>query len=631
MSLKTKITFIVICAFALFVVVDYAILAFVIQPKFVALDITEAENDSSRVKSAIEHEQAHLKLLCTDWSNWDDTFKFVQSRDPAYVESNLVDSTFVGNQLNLICFINSNGDFVWKRSCSLPDLEKIDFSGFDGQRLSGTLLRLFNESFQKGFRGLWPTSHGMMLLSVEPVTTSDKKSPVKGMLAMGRLITKDLLSSISNNTKVKFEIKLIPSNAITAEQMQALYDLENDEGKIITNVKRGTREVVALLRDLSGKSAAILITYSKRDIVSQGDTATGYAMASTLTAAFLILGLFTILLNRTVIGPLSKLTYHVMNMAGTELASDRLDLRNNDEFGLLGREFDNMVARLADVQTNMVEQSYYSGQADMNAGVLHNIGNALSPIIVRISEGLERLRTIPLTNIQAANKELATGALDSTRRAQLNEYLNLANAEIIAMVPALVEEHQKVLAGIKRIENILADSHFKHSFSRPIENIRLDQLTREALGMTDPALRNWADFRLGQSLVAVGPIRSHRVPLMQIMCNLLSNAAESIKRAGNEDGFIEVNASLEENEGVNTVHIMVRDNGYGISGSGLQQLFQRGVSSKGVESAGLGLHWSANAASSLGGRLYAESAGVGHGAVFHLLLPISSSPGSELP
>ncbi len=629
MSLKTKITLIVVCAFALFAIVDYAILTLVIQPRFLALDINEAQNDSDRVQLAIDRELAHLKVLCTDWSNWDDAFAFIQGNEPGFAESNLVDSTFTDNELNLICFIEPSGKFFWRKSCLLPNLEPVNFEGFEGDRLSGDLHKLLVDNYTSGFRGLWATEHGLMLLSVEPITTSDKTSVSKGMLAMGRLVDAALLESISKNIKVTFEIQRIPSKDFTDEQMQALYKLEETNKASISIVKDNRRQVFVLLRDIAGKPAALLTTYSARDIVSQGDTATGYAMASTLTSAFLILGLFTILLNRTVINPLTKLTHHAMNIAGTELSNDRLNIRKNDEFGLLAREFDNMVARLADIQRNLVEQSYYSGQADMNAGVLHNIGNALSPIIVRLSEELDRLTTIPLANIEAANKELAIGALDAKRRAQLNEYLNLANAEILAMVPELVEEHQKVLSGIKRIENILADSRFRQAFSRPIEKIRLDQLTREALGMIDPSLRYLADFHLGQSLVAVGHIRSHRVPLMQIMCNLLSNAAESIKRATQENGVIEVNASLEDNEGVSTVHIMVRDNGYGISNSGLQQLFQRGVSSKGTESAGLGLHWSANAASSLGGRLYAESAGVGHGAVFHLLLPLSNNKAME--
>lgn len=627
MSLRTKITFIVVCAFALFVVVDYAILTLVIQPRFIALDITEAKNDSDRVVSAIDQEQAHLKILCTDWANWDDAYEFVLKTRPEFPESNLVNSTFEDNHLNLISFMDVDGVFVWKRACKLPDLEPITIRGFEGDALDGVLLKMFKENFTKGFRGLWPTRHGLMILSVEPITTSDKKPPVKGMLAMGRVIDGDLLAAFSKNTKVNFDIKPVPSKNLTSKEMQALYDLQDNFADYVTSEQGNGRVVISLLRDLADKPVALLVSRSNRNIVSQGDTATGYAMASTLAAAFLILGVFTILLNRTVIGPLTKLTHHVMNMAGNELGNDRLNLHNNDEFGLLGREFDNMVARLADIQSRMVEQSYYSGQADMNAGVLHNIGNALSPIIVRVSESLERLRGIPLNNIEAAKEELAQGAMDETRRSQLTEYLKLANSEVMAMVPSLLDEHQKVLAGINRIENILSDSRFSQSFSRPIESIRLDQITREALGMIDPSLRHWADFRLGQSLVAVGAIRSHRVPLMQILGNLLSNAAESIKRAQINDGFVEINASLEDSEGAKSVHITVRDNGYGISNNGLQQLFQRGVTSKGSQSAGLGLHWSANAASSLGGRLYAESDGIGHGAIFHLLLPLGTGNG----
>jgi hypothetical protein len=40
------------------------------------------------------------------------------------------------------------------------------------------------------------------------------------------------------------------------------------------------------------------------------------------------------------------------------------------------------------------------------------------------------------------------------------------------------------------------------------------------------------------------------------------------------------------------------------------------------ERRGSGLHWSANSKLALGGRLYAESLGIGHGATVHLILPV---------
>jgi two-component system NtrC family sensor kinase len=70
------------------------------------------------------------------------------------------------------------------------------------------------------------------------------------------------------------------------------------------------------------------------------------------------------------------------------------------------------------------------------------------------------------------------------------------------------------------------------------------------------------------------------------------------------------------------IRVTVRDNGKGFSSEVGPRIFERGFTSKANgQSNGLGLHWCANAVSSMGGRIFAESPGQGEGAEFHVLLP----------
>jgi two-component system NtrC family sensor kinase len=78
------------------------------------------------------------------------------------------------------------------------------------------------------------------------------------------------------------------------------------------------------------------------------------------------------------------------------------------------------------------------------------------------------------------------------------------------------------------------------------------------------------------------------------------------------------------------VHLRVVDNGIGIGPEHLPRIFERGFSTKSRPSSGLGLHWCAVTVTAMGGRLYAESPGVGQGACLHLLLPQAGSQGAPL-
>ena len=47
------------------------------------------------------------------YQNYDDTYGYIEDKNPAYEASNLVDSTFSLNKLNLIILIDKSGKKVW--------------------------------------------------------------------------------------------------------------------------------------------------------------------------------------------------------------------------------------------------------------------------------------------------------------------------------------------------------------------------------------------------------------------------------------------------------------------------------------------------------------------------------------
>ena len=77
---------------------------------------------------------------------------------------------------------------------------------------------------------------------------------------------------------------------------------------------------------------------------------------------------------------------------------------------MLAREFDRMVERVAESRTQLVDQSFQAGFAELAKGVLHNLGNAMTPIGVRLANLGERLREAP-----AEDADLAVAELDCRR------------------------------------------------------------------------------------------------------------------------------------------------------------------------------------------------------------------------
>ena len=74
--------------------------------------------------------------------------------------------------------------------------------------------------------------------------------------------------------------------------------------------------------------------------------------------------LLIIVLNRVVLEPLARVTRHAVSIGeGTDLTA-RLHLAGADEIARLAREFDRMVARVAEGRRQLVDQSFQAGFAN---------------------------------------------------------------------------------------------------------------------------------------------------------------------------------------------------------------------------------------------------------------------------
>jgi two-component system NtrC family sensor kinase len=116
-------------------------------------------------------------------------------------------------------------------------------------------------------------------------------------------------------------------------------------------------------------------------------------------------------------------------------------------------------------------------------------------------------------------------------------------------------------------------------------------------------------------------VRVDRHKVLQILINLLRNAKYALDESKRTDKRIMISV-VAANE--RSVHIVVADNGVGISPENLTRIFAHGFTTR-EEGHGFGLHSGALAARAMGGALSVASAGTGRGATFTLELPRASS------
>ncbi len=605
MSLKKAITLILGGTILVMLVLCAALLV-PVSRSFSHLEKAEAGEDNRRVQAGLEAELEHLMRNAADWAVWDDTYAFAAGAKPDYADENLSLAAMTTLKVDVMALYDRDGRMLWGKAVDLDSGEELALPTLTGGALGpGDVLRV-DHLDKGGARGLVATDLGPMLVVAAAIRPHTRELPPNGTFLLGRLLDGQALDAIRRLTSVDFDIiGAGPDGAPAAAALEARH--ADDE------ISRAT------LNDLSGRPAFTLLSYTPRDISEVGNPYIKISLGLLLAVGLADVALMWLLLQRLVLRRVRVLTRHVDAIANSGRLDERVPPSGDDELGALAREFNRMLDRLAEARKQLLEQSHRSGMAEMAAGVLHNLRNGLSPLVGRIDALAERMRTAAGDEIGRAVQEVRDPATPEERRRRLIDYVLVASTSLLALKQEAAVELAAAAGNARQLGDVLKHQD-KFIYSRSvIEPLRPQEVVADAVGLLSPRLARKAAIVVDPAVEAVPPVLAERVTLVQIVHNLLVNAAEAIDRAGHDDGRIVIAPAGGTAPG--TVGIRVTDNGIGIAPENIARIFQRGYTTKAGGSGGLGLHWCANAASNMQGRMRVASDGSGRGASFEIILP----------
>lgn len=621
MNLTRKTLSVLAGVIALSIALNYAVLQRVVFPTFVELEQAEAERNVGRSLDAIQNELGHLSRFVWDWSEWDDSYEFVQNPSDDYVESNLVESAFAGNEINLILFYDAAGKRVWGQAYDLENEERIEFDQLPSIDFSPTHSLLNHPATDSVLQGVILTARGAMLIASRPVLTSEGEGPAKGTLLMGRFLNEPVIERLRQQTQVNFQIWPLDEKPGSPDEQQALAQLGANQKVVLRETGNDVLAGYSLMPDHAGKPAILLRANTPKSITAAGLGTVKVAVMGLVAAGLISLLVMAFSLQRVVVGPLLGLTQHILEIGRSNDLSRRTSIMRRDEIGLLGQEFDRMLGQLQEAQRRLAEQSFQSGLAEMAAGVLHNVRNQLSPLALRIGRLKQACAGPPDDKLKKALGELADGSTPADRSAKLVQYVTLSTENLRAAQSEVRDQLDAMSQQITKLDAVLSEQDRISRAELVIRPAALFNVLGEALDFIPDNPQQEIDVTIDPDVEQLRPVLVQEFMLKQVFVNLLVNAAEAINASDLDVGRIEVSALVERLEEGETVHLQVRDNGQGIEPDNLGQVFERGFTTKGDQKRGLGLHWCANSLASMGGRIWAESEGPGRGAILHVLLP----------
>ena len=613
MKIRPKVLVLLTALFVTFGLIQLFVQQRILLPEFANLERQAAIKDMDRVAHTLEREFDLLSVTARDWGNWADTYAFMQNHDPAYVAANLGDNAITSLRVNVLAFIAPDGRYVWSIGRELGSPKRIDLDLLAGGALPDA--HPWRAAVREGTKasGLLRTNRGAMIAVLSPILDGMERGPHRGMVLIGRLLTSDELQRISDQAQVRLR-EATPSGA-HGTAVAGDFLAESDT----------TTRVVRVFTGADGSPAIALQIDVPRTISQSGHRVVGYAVIFLATSGAIALIVIIVLLNRSILGPLSGITRHMVDIGRGDDLTLRLNLARSDELGDVAREFDRMVAHLADARRELVDRSFDAGAAENASGILHNLGNAITPVGVDVEALQEKLRDAPTQDVELVLSELeriSTGE----RKNELEAYFRLTSRELAATVTSALGDLVAIRRNLQSLQSMLSDQVLHSRSPRVYETLLLSELIEQSAALVPPLARRRLSIELDASIYEIGAIRVPRSVLQQVLQNVILNSAEAVRDAGRDQGTLRIDSRWLADQDGRRLCLSFCDDGVGIARADLPRIFENGFSTKSsATNSGIGLHWCANAINALGGRLSADSPGALGGAVLYMILPLSSA------
>jgi len=619
LPLQRKVALTLLLTISAFAAVSYLILSKVVAPAFEDLELAAASSDLVRAEQAIQTDISNLEAITADWAPWDDIYYYVLGRNPGFEKSNLIRPTLENLNLDMMAVYAADQRFVWGRlliNDQEADLAELGILS-PGDSAFPRLAR--HERPVDRVVGIVATEHGPMIISSRPILMSDNSGPVAGAVVMAQFLDSARLALLRERTEVNVGWTAFREIEQYPEFNLALFNEDNT----YTEVSEKFISSQSVLDDIFGAPALVLRTATLRNISSLGSQTLQAAMMFLLLAGLVLTAVIWYLLRSTILAPIELLAGHMAKIRKSGDLSQQLAVSSDDEVGSLAIQFNRLTSEVHEARKALLYQSFKAGKADTAAEVLHNIRNAMTPLLNGVERIARAFRVTDDLRVNDATEQLRAADCPPERGEKLLEYVDASFEHIKNSNAEATDDMRIVMSQARQVEDILADQE-KYAVDAPAtENISVDEVVSEAAHVIPKDAKKKVSVELDDELQNLR-VHAHRIGLLQVMGNLILNAYESIQRASEKKGQIFLSAKPELVEDQAMVRLTVCDNGTGFESDAETKVFQRGFSSKDEgDTTGLGLHWCANAVAGMGGRISAESDGAGKGAKFHVLLPIA--------
>jgi sensor domain CHASE-containing protein len=160
----------------------------ILVPHFHDEEDRSARLNVQRMLGVLDNEQAALTEAVKNWASRDETYEYITSGSPDYIQTNLSDAILKGLNVDLLAFIDLQGKIIYVHTAGSADASSQGLpDSFQAHIQPGDIL-LRTAADREPRSGLLAVDGQPLLLVSAPVLKTSGEGPAAGTLLAGRTL-----------------------------------------------------------------------------------------------------------------------------------------------------------------------------------------------------------------------------------------------------------------------------------------------------------------------------------------------------------------------------------------------------------------------------------------------------------
>jgi signal transduction histidine kinase/CheY-like chemotaxis protein/HPt (histidine-containing phosphotransfer) domain-containing protein len=594
MKLSPKVAAVICASFVALGGLLYLTAAGIVSVNTRASEEEAARLNLQRVTEAIAEQRRSLSRSAADYAAWDDTYRFMQDRNRAYLDSNFPNDVAQTSPGDFVLYLDEQARVVFgmgfTRDTGMPCSPPLAFGElFPQVEMLPDSLDREDSPCAMALLGDRPA-----MMTACPILRSDNTGPALGHVVLGVYMDDAHVARLARTTHLALSVRTRDHVADDPDFRDAAGAMVSPGSMLIRTRDEHAMAVYDWILDPKGQPLVCLRLELPR-LAGEQERRTLRYFAIALAGAGILLGAMTqVLLRRIVIGRLLRLAGAVESVTGSRDSSRQVPVEGTDELSGLASGINSMLAAQASAEADLQTARAQAEEAN----------RAKSEFLARMSH---EIRT-PMNGVVGMTNLL----LHTRLTKEQEEYATAigSSAEHLHRLIDDVLDYSKIEAGRLNLERIPLDLM---ELIEGLAAVHAVPAAKKGLELTiryDPGL---SPHRLGD------PVR-----LRQIVGNLISNAVKFTS-----EGHITMSVERAAGDPA-AVRLRVSDTGIGIEPEKQASVFDVFMQAESwitrrYGGTGLGLAVSKELVELMGGKISLRSI-PGEGSEFSFEVPLPEDP-----